>query len=141
MKRTNLFAASAALFALLTGAAVAQDASASFNDIDTSGDDFIDYAEAEAVFGAGGADNLFRNDADGDNLLSLDELIDGGNAVDEDGNAVGGADSDADYKDADRGHGNDPDGFDEDNPGKGHDSDNGERGGGNGGGNGGGRGN
>lgn len=41
MKGAHLFAASAPLFALLTGAAVAQGASARFNDIDTSGDGFM----------------------------------------------------------------------------------------------------
>ena len=146
IRKTTLTAGSLTL-ALLAGTAGAQQASANFNDIDVNGDGFIDYAEAEAVFGPRGADGLMRNDANNDGLISVGELIEGGDAVDGDGNVldadgtvIDGADSDVAYEDKDRGHGNDPDGFDEDNPGKGHDRDNGERGGGNGGNNGGGKG-
>ncbi|WP_157937663.1 hypothetical protein [Oceaniglobus roseus] len=121
----------------MAGAAGAQQATAAFSDIDTDASGSISFEEAAAVFGPRGAEGLFRNDIDGDGELGVAEVVEGGRAIDSDGNVVDADDNvideaSIDYEDIDRGHGNDPDGFDDDNPGRGHDSANGERGGGHG---------
>ncbi len=136
MKNRSIWSATAVSVVLLSSAASAQPAMSNFNDIDADGSGYLSYAEAEAVFGSRGAEGLFRNDANQDGFLSVDELIDGGDAVDADGNVVDSdgnviEDTGVEYEDIDRGHGNDPDGFDDDNPGRGHDRESGQRGGGN----------
>lgn len=121
-------------FALATGGAIAQQAQATFSEIDTNGDGALTYEEVEAVFGSRGADGVFRNDTNGDGVLTLDEVVDDPTTTtNPDGTTT--TDGGVDYEDLDRGHGNDPDGFDEDNPGRGH-GDDGRPGGGNRGGNG-----
>jgi hypothetical protein len=127
-------AMSAASIVMFASAISAQQATR-FAEIDTDGTVDISYEEAEAVFGRRGAEGLFRNDADGDGFLTVGELIEGGSAVEDDGNVVEKNDNvveDAavEYEDIDRG--NDPDGFDEDNPGQGRNNENREVGGGNG---------
>lgn len=137
MKYKFYRAMSAASIVMFASAVSAQQATAGFAEIDTDGSGDISYEESEAVFGSRGTEGLFRNDANGDGVLTVDELTDGGSAVDSEGNVVDSdgnvvEDAAVEYEDIDRGHGNDPDGFDEDNPGQGHDKENGEVGGGNG---------
>jgi hypothetical protein len=137
MPRVALAAAGA--LALATGWASAQVA---FGEIDSDGDGLLSYDEVQAVFGTSGANGLFANDADGDGLLTVAEAV--GSGSDEEGDpGAGDGPTEADeveYTDLDKGHGNDPYGFDEDNPGQGHGDDgvpgggNGNGGGGNGGG-------
>lgn len=106
MRRLTASISIAAASLVIAGSAAAQQAQASFGDIDTDGSGTLSYAELVAVFGLRGADGLIRRDADGDGALSLAEAVDAtSETTNPDGTTTSGGD--VDYEDADRGHGND----------------------------------
>jgi hypothetical protein len=73
---------------LMFASAISAQQATRFAESDTDGTGNIGYKEAEAVFGRRGAEGLFRNDADGDGFLTVGELIEGGSAVEDEGNVV-----------------------------------------------------
>jgi hypothetical protein len=128
MTITKTLAVPALTMSLLLTASAVLAQEVAFGDVDTSGDGYLDQAELEAAFGTDGAATLLAKDTDADGLLSAEEVTAGGEGTEGEepiGEPVeepveGGL---VDDGDGNHGHGNSPNGFDTDNPGRGHGTD------------------